>query len=38
MVLPTEHYSGTTSGSPTVSVIGGGFTKIIFTGDGSYTV
>jgi hypothetical protein len=34
--VPTEYYSGTTSGSPTVST-DGSFTILKFTGNGSYT-
>jgi hypothetical protein len=34
--VPTSNYSGTTTGSPTVTT-SGDFTIIKFTGDGSYS-
>jgi hypothetical protein len=34
--VPTANYSGTTTGSPTVSTTGD-FTILQFTGSGSYT-
>jgi hypothetical protein len=34
--MPTANYSGTTSGSPTVSISGSN-TILVFNGSGSYT-
>jgi hypothetical protein len=36
--IPDQHYSGTTTGSPTVATgQSGGKTTLVFTGSGSYT-
>jgi hypothetical protein len=35
--MPTANYSGTTTGSPTVTTGGSGKTVLTFNGSGSYT-